>query len=136
VSRLRNGRGSTSKKGEDRRRSVTRVNTVSVDGFDIIVCKKVFLSLHSISDGRLSRMLHKKCQLTNPSTDHRGKHNARPNKVDDASANIVRDHINKIPRRQSHYSREDNPNRRYQSPELKVNILYCMYKDRSRIGLR
>ena len=59
--------------------------------------------------------------------DERGKH-APGNKTEEAVVEQVKQHVDSFPKYCSHYSRHDNPNRQYLSPELSVVKMYTMYK--------
>ena len=37
--------------------------------------------------------------------------------------------MSKFPCYQSHYSRQDNPNRKYLSPDLSISKMYALYKE-------
>ena len=91
------------------------------------VCKTAFLRIHAISNGRLDRAL-KVCQdQGTPHRDQRGRH-APANKTSEDNLKIVDDHIKSFPQYTSHYSRHDNPHRRYLSPELSIAKMYQLYR--------
>ena len=93
------------------------------------VCKKAFLRIHSISNGRLDRAL--RAQIANdgsPHNDQRGRHPA--NKTRDADTDLIKEHIQSFPQYHSHYSRANNPHRIYLSPELTISKMYVLYKER------
>jgi hypothetical protein len=56
--------------------------------------------------------------------DKRGKHSSRPNKLSVESLQSVREHLNHIPKYQSHYSRNDNQNRVYFDCDMTISRLY------------
>lgn len=58
--------------------------------------------------------------------DRRGKHNNRPQRTPDAVKESVRTHINKIPRIESHYTRE-RTKREYIEDSLSIDELYRKY---------
>ncbi|KAL3268620.1 hypothetical protein HHI36_007726 [Cryptolaemus montrouzieri] len=43
---------------------------------------------------------------------------------------IVRDHIASFPSYQTHYSKSENPNRKYLLPDLNVLAMYDLYKEK------
>ncbi|KAL5246297.1 hypothetical protein ACI65C_013705 [Semiaphis heraclei] len=97
-------------------------------GLDIIpVCKKTFCSLFGVGKSRVERII-KSVQNHVPSPeDKRGKHHSRPNKIPDNINFQLDTFINSFPKRKSHYSRSDNNNVKYMSPELSISKLYRMY---------
>lgn len=92
------------------------------------VCKKFFLSTFAVSDGRLTRALSKFRAGHVPGVDLRGKHVAAQ-KITPEQIQSVKDHINEFPSFQSHYTRKDNPNRKYLSPELNLSKMFQLYTE-------
>nr|CAI5850434.1 unnamed protein product [Callosobruchus analis] len=82
--------------------------------FEKKVCKKAFMNIHGITKNRVERIISYK---VGPK-DMRGRHYNRPNKIPGDTVKSIEVQINSFPRRKSHYSRKDNMNRRYLSPEL------------------
>ncbi|CAG9760292.1 unnamed protein product [Ceutorhynchus assimilis] len=80
-----------------------------IGGNKIRVCKTFFKGTLAITDRPIRTVLHKKQQSVSGmiSTDLRGKHNNH-RKIDDAIKEGVRQHINSIPRIESHYCRKDS----------------------------
>ena len=96
------------------------------------VCKTAFLGIHGVSNGRLERAI--KAQIKTggtPHSDERGRH-CPGNKTDEDDVAFIKSHIDSFPRYQSHYSRQDNPHRKYLSPELSVTKMYLLYKEKCR----
>lgn len=92
------------------------------------VCKTAFLSIFAISNGHLSRALQG--QVANeglPHSDQRGRHEPS-NKTPEERVGYVKEHIETFPTYESHYSRSDNPNRKYLSPSLSISAMYDLYK--------
>lgn len=111
------------------RRSHTRVYYVSNGTVSTRVCKVAFLRIHSISNGRLDRALRAQQKNSgSPCNDLRGSH-PPANKTSEADSELVREHILSFPQYQSHYSRTDNPNRKYLSPDLTISKMYYLYKE-------
>ena len=42
---------------------------------------------------------------------------------------FIDEHIQSFPSYTSHYSRSDNPNRKYLSPDLTLSKMYSLYRD-------
>ena len=93
------------------------------------VCKAAFLSIFSVSNGRLSRALNTQAVSGGiPHTDQRGRH-VPANKTPEEKLQHVREHINKFPHYEGHYSRKDNLHCQYLSPSLSISKIYNLYKD-------
>ena len=99
------------------------------------VCKKAFLRIHGISNGRLDRAL--RAQIKNggsPHNDQRGRH-PPANKTSEADMALIKEHIQSFPQYQSHYSRASNQHRKYLSPQLTISKMYVLYKVSGCIGM-
>lgn len=92
------------------------------------VCKLFFLKSLDISRKRFCNALRKKKESGVVETDQRGRH-IPGNKIDEGAINLVKEHINSFPKFVSHYTRTDNPNRKYLSPELNVTKMYKLYEE-------
>ena len=114
---------------ESSRRSHSRVYYVSKGGISVRVCKKAFLRIHGISNGRLDRTL--RAQVKNNGSPHADQRDRHPpaNKTSEADVDLIKEHILSFPQYQSHYSRASNPHRRYLSPELTISKMYVLYKE-------
>ena len=119
-----------SQKGNDSRRKFTRDYFLSVSTGTVKVCKTMFLATLDISNGRLSRALKSQLQTGNgtPIGDRRGKHTPL-NKTPQSRIEQVRNHISSFPTYASHYSRKDNPSKRYLSPTLSISKMFKLYKE-------
>ena len=113
----------TSQRSESRRQRSYSYH-VRAQGKECKVCLKAFLSIHGVSNKRV--MTARKGQTT-PTLDQRGKHDKRPNKTPPNAVDAIKSHILSFPRQMSHYSRHDNPNRRYLSPELSITKMHQLY---------
>ena len=91
------------------------------------ICKTAFLSIFSISNGRLERAL-KASPTSGIHTDQRGRHTPH-NKTNPDTLKGVKEHIKKFTCYESHYSRQNNPNRMYLSPTLSIPKMYRLYKE-------
>ena len=110
------------------RRKFSRVFYVPNGDVSESVCKTAFLSILSVSNGQLSRAI--KAQSANeglPHSDQRGRHEPG-NKTPSERVALVREHIDLFTTYESHYSRNDNPNRKYLSPSLSISAMYDLYK--------
>ena len=94
------------------------------------VCKKAFLSMHGVSNGRLNRAL--KAQEAAGGTfhrDQRGRHEPG-NKTKPETVDSIKAHINSFPKYTSHYSRKDNPHRQFLNPYLSIQKMYQLSKEK------
>ena len=116
--------------GSDSRRSHSRVYYVQNGAISTRVCKVAFLRIHGVSDGRVSRALQAQELVGgSPSSDKRGKHEPK-NKTKKDDLDFVKAHINSFPKYKSHYSRADNPHKQFLSPDLSVEKMYRLYKQK------
>jgi len=110
------------RKGIRKPKTYSRYYKLKTSSADKMVCKKLFLDVLQISNGRLSRALEKKVDCT----DNRGRH-GNHKRVDMTS---VREHINCFPRYISHYTRAHHSceqQREYLSPSLNLSLMYELY---------
>ena len=94
------------------------------------MCKTAFIRILAVSNGRLDCAL--KAQRVNsgtPHADQRGRHEPG-NKTKAESIAAVKAHIESFPQYVSHYSRVDNPHRKYLSPELTIAKMYALYQEK------
>ena len=108
------------------RRTRTWKYSVVVAGTRVMVCLKAFLSTHGISETRVGTGERRPSEVPTP-IDCRGNHDTRPRKISDESCQCVQDHLSSFPRYISHYSRRDNPNRRYLQGVSSVSEMYSLY---------
>lgn len=97
------------------------------DGIDQRVCKSIFQKILVVSSGRIDRIMKNSSAHGLIVSDQRGKHEPF-NKTTNESVLGVHNFINKFPKYKSHYTRKDNPNRMYLSPELTHTKMYELYK--------
>ena len=89
-----------------------------------------FLRLHGVSSGRLTRLLSNQAEHGGvPKLDSRG-HKEPPNKTSEEDLALVHSHIKSFPVYDSHYSRSDNPDRTYLSPDLSIAKMYYLHKEK------
>lgn len=79
----------------------------TIEGQKIRVCKHFFKTTLDINDRVISTVLKKRLQGGTVAEDRRGKHGSHQ-KVSDDVKNSVREHINSIPRIESHYLRKQS----------------------------
>lgn len=91
-----------------------------IEGTDVPICQKAFLSVHGISKNRLNRLQHSLLETGKSPKSKQGCHNSRPRKFPDSIQHLVENHINSYQARKSHYSIRDNPDRRYLPDDLTV----------------
>lgn len=92
------------------------------------VCKPFFLKTFDISNRRFTTVCEKTSSLGICKTDKRGKASS-VNKINQETRNAVIQHIRMFPKYKSHYSRKDNMNTRYLSPDLNIAKLLKLYKE-------
>lgn len=80
-----------------------------------------------VSDGRINRVLANKKEGLAAPVDRRDKRPA-VNKTPDEKINKVKQFIKKIPAYESHYTRRNNPHRKFLTPDLRLGKLYELYK--------
>lgn len=116
------------KNSSNSRKEFSRIYYLPLEtGITIKVCKDFFKKSFNISDGRITRALVGKLEGTTPPKDRRGRGNA-VNKIPIDKISEVREFIKKFPTSTSHYSRNDNMNKNYLSPNLNISIMYNLYK--------
>ena len=94
-------------------------------GIDAKVCQKAFCCVHGFSLKRLHVLRDKIMSAGEDAIvwDKRGKH-GNHREISDDVRELIRDHILSFPARSSRYSRSDNSERVYLSPELSIGRLY------------
>ena len=111
-----------------RAKEVTNSFRFQVGAKSVTVCKSFFLKTLQISDGRMTRALRKIRDGQQPGSDGRGRHVPK-NKTSEEAMKVVREHIESFPCYQSHYTRTENPNRKFLSPDMNVRKMYDLYKE-------
>lgn len=111
-----------------KQKSTSNYYRLQLKNNSVKVCKKYFLNIFQISDGLLGRALKKMTMGQQPGSDKRGCH--LPNhKTPDDQMKIVCDHISSFPSYQSHYTRSQNPNRKFLASNLNIRLMYNLYRD-------
>ena len=91
------------------------------------VCREFLLRTLDISHGRFNRLCEKvQASPSEIPSDKRGKHGNR-NRIPKDAIQYVKNHISSFPTYMSHYSRVNNPNKRYLSPGLSLGKMYQLY---------
>ena len=101
VRRRKASRASTTK------RDVTYSYCIRLKGKEVEVCKKTFCDVHSVGKRCIEVLCEKLKAGDLLVQDNRGRHQNR-HTVPDYIKEQIREHIRSFPRRQSHYSRDDN----------------------------
>lgn len=100
---------------------------IRISAKEIPVCKLAFCSLFGIGKSVVNRLVNNlKTNAPSPS-DLRRKHLNRPNKIPEDVLLKINNHINSFPKCESHYSRCDNLNVKYLSPELNISKMHKLY---------
>ncbi|XP_049964728.1 uncharacterized protein LOC126485128 [Schistocerca serialis cubense] len=92
-----------------------------------MICKETFLRVHGlqIHARRVRNLQHQMKQgFAVPKEDGRGKHGNYPHKFQDEAVQSVREFLNTIPKYNSHYSRQQNPNRVYLDCDLTTASIF------------
>jgi len=120
-----------------RRPKETRINIINrqfsssykirISSKEIPVCKTAFCALFGVGKSVIDRLIKNlKSNIPSP-IDCRGKHQNRPNRITEDVLFKINTHINSFPKCESHYSRNDNMNVKYLSPNLNISKLYKLY---------
>ena len=95
---------------------------------NILVCKKYFVNTFNISTGRIDRILKAK----DIPKDMRGRMYGSCRRTSELAIKFVRGHIKSFPAFESHYTRSQNPERKYLNPELNINKMFNLYLENVR----
>lgn len=114
------------------RRGYTVNYKIKLAGKDTIqICKVAFLNIHGLQKnrGRVENIVNSiKKGLSTPKLDGRRTHKHHKLKYNDQQINFVKSFINKLPKYESHYSRNDNHNTVFMTMEYTVQKCYEVYK--------
>ena len=97
------------------------------NGSRVQVCKQAFCKIHGIGKRRIENLSLGMVSGDFFKGDGRGTHQNRPHVIKDALKNQIRDHIRSFPSRESHYSRQNNKNRKYLPEGLSIARMYRLY---------
>ena len=124
-------RSSPSKKTKANPRTNVFIYSVRLStGNSIQVCKKTFQTVHAITKRRVENVCVKLVSGVLFSGDGRGKHDNRPNRMDEYLKDQIREHIGSYPSQESHYSRSSNRKRKYLSEGLSIARMYRQYLEK------
>uniref|UniRef100_A0A2H1V0H9 SFRICE_000696 n=1 Tax=Spodoptera frugiperda TaxID=7108 RepID=A0A2H1V0H9_SPOFR len=124
VSEVQTARSRRRDPDQPPKRAYTLNYTFLIDENVEKVCKKFFLNTLAISE-TVVRNAVKKSSQGFVHADRRGRHSP-PNKTADIVKETVRKHIGKIPKYESHYSR-NRTERHYLGSHLNIDKLYSLY---------
>ncbi|XP_042884054.1 uncharacterized protein LOC122260721 [Penaeus japonicus] len=113
--------------GPDSRRKKTYEYGVLINNKRNLLCKKAFLSIHSISETRVWNVLKKVGETGVLPVDRRGTgrpHNKKPDDV----LELAHDHIKSLPTCSSHYSRAKSRYRLYLPPGYTHRHCYDLFQ--------
>lgn len=116
-------RTTNAQEGEKRARSYYQF--VKINGKNVKVCLKAFLSIHAVSKQRVQRIKLLLCNNETPE-DKRGK-NVKSNLVGEQYIEEIREHISCFPIKTSHYYNKDY---KYLDARLNVKIMYSLFKEK------
>nr|CAH7718764.1 unnamed protein product [Callosobruchus chinensis] len=91
------------------------------DGHFVQVCRNTFMNIFDVTQKRLVGLIQKKKMGDTTFTDKRS--NNKPSKFTNEDRQLIHQHINSIPRDDSHYSRAKSDNQ-FLSPDLNIQRLY------------
>ncbi|KAJ8946649.1 hypothetical protein NQ314_008821 [Rhamnusium bicolor] len=91
------------------------------------VCQKYFLNTLDISQTTIRNTLRKRQDGGMVESDKRGKH-VSVNKLSDEMRIAIRNHIQRFPCLESHYSR-NRSKKKYLGGELNISRMYSLFKD-------
>jgi len=100
---------------------------IRISAKEILVCKTAFCALFGVGKSVIDTLVKNlKSNILSPK-ECRGKHQNRPNRITEDILFKINTHINSFPKCESHYSRNDNMNVKYLSPNLNISKLYKLY---------
>ena len=102
-------------------------NLLDGNNLNVRVCQRAFCIVYGFGPKRI-QVLRKKIE-SGELEDGRGKHDNHT-AVDSEIKDLVREHNKSLPTRQSHYSRKDNSERTFLSPDLSISRLYHKFLER------
>lgn len=128
VSSKKSERKGRSKTGQEHFRNITAKYGIKIDNERITVCKKIYMCVYGISRGKIDAAIQKIRACTGssfPEGDRRGRHESG-NKMDEVR-NAMKEHIERYPKYDSHYSRS-HTGKTYMPSYLNMSKMYDEYK--------
>ena len=111
-----------------KKKSCSRLYTVTAGGVDYVVCREAFASIHGFNPSRVKRAMKNQTATGVPIGDGRGMHTNHP-RVPEHKQNLVKEHINSFPTVTNHYSRKTCPDVRYLEEHVKTKKhMWELYK--------
>jgi hypothetical protein len=99
-----------------------------VEGKPFIVCRKFIIDLFNISIKRL-RIIQTKVLENTSFTERRGAHDNRPHKINENVWLLVKEHLDTIPHKNSHYGMNKSKKKYFDNPELTVVKLFDLFTE-------
>lgn len=128
LSKIKRRRHGTYEEPQQSKRQLTINYTLPNDDSEFVrVCKKTFAETFAVTNKRLDILIGKKKLGETCYVDKRTNH--KKSRYSPQDKNLVKAHINSIPRDESHYSRAKS-SKQYLSPDLNINRLYKAFKQR------
>lgn len=116
------------KKLPDRKRSYNFLYNFSVNGNEVVVCKKFFMATLNVSSKIIFTATKKKSKEGFKAADKRGKHGHYGRAVDPQIKENIRNHIKSFPLIDSHFCRA-RTSKKYIDGSLNLSTMYRLYKD-------
>lgn len=117
-----------SKSGEEHFRSITAKYEIKINNCRVAVCKKMYQCVYGITRGKIDVCVQKlrACEGSSFSKiDQRGRHEPKNKMNEERTA--MKQHIEKYPKYNSHYSRRDT-NKQYLPSHLNIKKMFDEYK--------
>lgn len=128
LSRIKRRRHGNYVASEESRRQTTVCYILpNEEGEFLQVCKKTFMETFDVTRKRLDVLINKKKLGETCFSDRRTRH--AQSKFSESDHQLVKDHINSIPRDVGHYTRTKS-NKEYLSPDLNINRLFIAFQKR------
>lgn len=108
-------------------RELSWIYSVKFMGQIIVTCQTFLLNLYQITRKRL-RIIQKKALECDTFKDMRGRHSNRPNKVVSSFWDLAKKHLESLPHKTSHYSRQKSSKLYFENPNLNVKILFQLFQ--------
>lgn len=108
-------------------RELSWIYSVKFMGQMFVTCQTFLLNLYQITRKRL-RIIQKKALEGDTFKDMRGCHSNRPNKVESSVWDLAKKHLESLPHKTSHYSRQKSSKLYFENPNLNVKILFQLFQ--------
>lgn len=116
------------RKGATKHHDLSFHYRIQINSEEMLICKRAFLKIFAVSNKRMQLLtIQIKEGMSISKTDERGTHQNRPKSISAEVKQLVKNHISSFPTSESHYSRSQNPYRRYLSPLLNIKKMYSLY---------